>query len=233
LKLTKVKRERASDAVFNLLRASILDQTFLPGERLNVRTLAERLDVSLTPVKDAITRLAVEGLIEIRPRSGTFVSSISPEDIQETLSIRRALECLAAQTILKNMTDEDLAECEEMVALLDRPVNSERERQQHEKKNNEFHLKLVQMSGNKKLIEIYGSLNAHIKIARVHYTSNSWASRLQQERSEHHKILEALITRKQKMLESAINDHIVRASEALVNDVLRSANAKKERPEPK
>lgn len=227
MKLAKVKRERASDAVFHLLRASILDQTFLPGERLNVHSLAEKLEVSLTPVKDAITRLTVEGLIELRPRSGTYVSSISPQDIQETLSIRRALECLAAQTIVKNMTDDDLAECEELVALLDRPVTNERERQQHEKKNNELHLKLVEMSGNRKLIEIYGSLNAHIKMARVHYTSQSWASRLQQERNEHHRILDALRARQPKMLERAIHDHIVRASAALVNDVL--PNTKKGR----
>ena len=223
MKLTKVKRERASDVVFNLLRASILDQTFLPGERLNVHTLAEKLDVSLTPVKDAITRLTMEGLIEIRPRSGTYVSRISPEDLQETLSIRRALECLAAETIVEKMSDDDLAECEELVTLMDRPVNNERERQQHEKKNNDFHLKLIQMSGNKKLIEIYGSLNAHIKIARVHYTSDSWADRLYQERSEHHKIIDALVARNLKMLERAINDHIVRASAALVSDVLGSA----------
>ena len=62
MKFTKVKRERASDSVCNILRESILDQTFLPGQRLDVKLLAEKLDVSLTPIKDAITRLVVEGL---------------------------------------------------------------------------------------------------------------------------------------------------------------------------
>src|SRR6202522_2428569 len=165
VKFTKVKRERASDSVFNIRRESIVDQSFLPGQRLDVKLLAEKLDVSLTPVKDAITRLVVEGLIELRPRSGTYVSLLSAEDVEETLAIRRALECLAAETSPQNLTDSDLAWFEESIVLLER---SEKDRQLHEKRNSEFHLKLVELSKNKKLIETYRSLNAYIKLSRIH-----------------------------------------------------------------
>jgi DNA-binding GntR family transcriptional regulator len=219
VKLTKVKVERASDAVYNMLRESILDQTFRPGERLNVRLLAEKLEVSLTPIKDAVTRLVVEGLIELRPRSGTYVSSLSPGDIQDTLAVRRALERLAAETIFRNMTNEDLDWFEDTVMSLERPVNSTRERQLHEKKNNEFHLRLIELSANKKLIELYNSLNAHMKIARIHYTNDSWAQRLPAERREHRKILEALQAKKIQMLQNALDDHIERATAALVDDL--------------
>lgn len=223
MKLTKVKLERASDAVFNILRESILDQTFRPGERLNVRMLAEKLDVSLTPVKIAITRLVVEGLIELRPRSGTYVSSLSPGDIEDTLAVRRALERLAAETVFQNMTDEDLERFEDTVALLERPVNNGRERQLHEKRNNEFHLRLIELSNNKKLIELYSSLNAHMKIARIHYTNDSWAERLSAECAEHRKILDALHARDARKLQNALDDHITRASTALVQDLKRRA----------
>ena len=216
MKFTKVKRERASDSVFNILRECILDQTFLPGQRLNVKLLAEKLDVSLTPVKDAITRLMVEGLIELRPRSGTYVSLLSPEDVEETLAIRRALECLAAETVPQNLTQTDLDWFEESIVLLER---SEKDRQMHERRNSEFHLKLVELSKNKKLIETYRSLGAYIKVARIHHASNSWVDRVAEERSEHRRILQALKAGNTRALQRALNEHILRASSALVQDL--------------
>ena len=228
MKITKVKRERASDAVIHILRESILDQTFSPGERLDVKMLASKLDVSLTPVKDAINRLVVEGLIELRPRSGTFVSSLSPTDIEETLAVRRALECLAAETVIKNITDEDLADFKDLVEALGCPVESERDRQQHERRNYEFHQRFVELSGNSRIVEIYHKLNAHIKIARVHYASDSWAQRLRAEQAEHRKILDGLEKRNIRTLQRALGEHITRATAALVNDLKRKARAKKE-----
>ena len=216
MKFTKVKRERASDSVCNILRESILDQTFLPGQRLDVKMLAEKLDVSLTPIKDAITRLVVEGLIELRPRSGTYVSLLSPEDVEETLAIRRALECLAAETISQNLKDSDLAWFEEIIVLLER---SEKDRNLHEKRNSDLHLKLVELSKNKKLIETYRSLNAYIKVARIHNASNSWIDRVAAERVEHRKILQALKARNSRALQRALNNHILRASYVLVQDL--------------
>lgn len=218
-KLTKVKLERASDAVFNILRESILDQTFLPGERLNVKVLAEKLEVSLTPVKDAINRLALEGFIELRPRSGTFVARLSPRDVEETLAIRRALEWLAAETAVKNLTESVLDELRELVRILEQPVSTDRERQQHERRNLEFHQRLIEMAGNRKMLEIYSGLNAHVKIARVHYTHEGWSKRLQDEAREHRAILQALEARNVRALQRALNDHIQRASEALVREL--------------
>jgi DNA-binding GntR family transcriptional regulator len=223
VKFTKVKRERASDAVIHILRESILDQTFSPGERIDVKMLAHKLDVSLTPVKDAINRLAVEGLIELKPRSGTFVTSLSPKDVEETLAVRRALECLAAETAVVHVTDEDIADLRAIVEALGRSFGNERDRQQHERKNNEFHQRLLELSGNTKIVEIYANLNAHIKIARVHYTSASWRQRLQAEQAEHRKILDCLEQRNGRALQRALEEHIGRATAALVNDLKRKA----------
>jgi DNA-binding GntR family transcriptional regulator len=220
MKLTKVKRERTSDSVFKILRESILDQTFLPGQRLDVKLLAEKLDVSATPIKDAITRLMVEGLIELRPRSGTFVSVLSPEDIEETLAIRRALECLAAESVPQNFTEDDLAWFEGCIKLLEQ---SESDRPTHERRNIDFHMKLVELSRNKRLIETYRSLGAYIKVARVHYASNSWMNRVAEEREEHRRIVQALKARNVRALQRALNEHILRTSSALIQDITREA----------
>ena len=224
MNITGVKRVRTSDAVFNILRESILDRTFLPGERLDVRALSEKLEVSQTPVKEAITRLVTEGLIEQRPRSGTYVTRLSTDDIKDTLAVRRSLECLAAETIFDSMTEDDLAKLEEMVVLLERPIRNEKERQQHERKNSEFHLRMVELSKNRRLTDIYNNLNAHLKMARVHYSSVFTSQRLQEERIEHRAILAALEARNSSALSSALDHHISRAAEVLISD-LRKAEA--------
>jgi DNA-binding GntR family transcriptional regulator len=219
MNITGVKRVRTSDAVFNILRESILDRTFLPGERLDVRALSAKLEVSQTPVKEAITRLVTEGLIEQRPRSGTYISVLSAEDIKETLAVRRSLECLAAETIFNHMVEDDLAKLEEMVVLLERPIRNDRERQQHERKNTEFHLRIVELSKNRKLMDFYRNLNAHLKMARVHYSSVFTAQRLQEECVEHRTIMSALEARDPAALSGALSHHILRAAEVLIADM--------------
>lgn len=210
---------RASDSVFQILREGILAQTFQPGERLNVHDLAARLGVSLTPVKDAINRLAAEGLIEVKPRSGTFVAAISPDDVIETFEIRAALECLAAERMLAKLTDADVERFRKLTADLEKTVTTEKQRTFHEAKNIEFHALIVELSGNRKLIEMYHSLHAHIQIARIHDTRREWTARMEQERKEHREIFSAIKARDAKRLVSTLNAHINRAARALVGDL--------------
>ncbi len=210
---------RASDSVFQVLREGILAQTFRPGERLNVHDLAARLGVSLTPVKDAINRLAAEGLIEIKPRSGTFVAAISPNDVAETFEIRAALECLAAERMLARITEEDLERFAKLAADLEKPVTTKKQRTFHEARNIEFHALIVELSGNRKLIEMYRNLNAHIQIARIHDTRREWTARMEQERREHREIFAAIKARDRRLLVETLSGHINRAARALVGDL--------------
>ena len=218
-RLPPLPRARASDSVFDILRENILGRGFLPGDRLDVRALANQLDVSLTPVKDALTRLAAEGLIEVRPRSGTFVAELAPEAVGETFEIRRALECLAAQHVVRRVTPELQSRFEAIVTAMERPVSSERDRTEHERKNVELHTLLVEASGNRRLAELYRSLNAHLTIARIHSRRKPDDTRLEQERREHRAILDALAARDAAKLVDALDRHIRRAGDALVEDV--------------
>jgi DNA-binding GntR family transcriptional regulator len=222
--LPRLSRSRASDSVFDILRENILGRGFRPGDRLDVRALADQLGVSATPVKDAINRLAVEGLVEIRPRSGTFVAELAPDAVAETFEIRRALECLAAERVVTQLTPDLLARFRDVVDAMDRPVSTERDRTEHERKNVELHTLLVEASGNRRLTELYRSLNAHLTIARIHSRRRPDDDRLEQERREHRAILEALATRDAAALVSALDRHIRRAGSALVGD-LREARA--------
>ncbi|MPY88745.1 MAG: FCD domain-containing protein [Luteitalea sp.] len=217
--LPKLDRTRASDSVFDVLRERILTRVFRPGQRLDVRALAHQLGVSATPVKDAVNRLAAEGLIEIRPRSGTFVAGLTPQTVAEIFEIRRALECLAAETLGARLTPDLLARFAAIVEALDRPVSTDRERLQHERQNVELHTLLIEASGNRRLAELYRNLNAHLTIARIHLRRRPDQTRLAEERREHHAILEAIESRDAARLVAVLDHHIRRAGQALVEDL--------------
>jgi len=226
-KLSQLKLERAGDLVFQILRESILTELFRPGERLNIKDLRAKLGVSLTPIRDAINRLAAEGLVEIRPRSGTFVTDLSAEEVAETFEIRSALECLAAEKMITRVTAQDIELIRALVADIEQPVTNERERSLHERKNVELHSLIVELSGNRKLVEIYRGLNAHIKIARIHHSREGWTQRIEKEIAEHRAILRAIEERDLQSLIQALRQHIQHASHSLVSDVKKNSKSSK------
>ena len=220
--LPKLDRTRASDSVFEVLRDSILTRVFQPGARLDVKAVATQLGVSPTPVKDAINRLAAEGLIDIRPRSGTYVAEITPQAVAETFEIRRALECLAAETLVPRLTPELDDRFEKLLDALDNPIDDDDSWGLHDDNNIALHLLIVQASGNQRLLELYHSLNAHLTIARIHLRRRPDFARLDQERREHRAIVDALTARDAKRLVEVLGQHIKRAGQALVEDVTRA-----------
>lgn len=215
MELTRIARRRAMDEVYDSLRQAILGHVFRPGDRLQVEEIAEKLGVSLTPVRHAIQQLATEGLIDIQPRSGTYVAKLSQRDVEETSQIRCALECLAGDLAVERITPKELHDIETVIRDMERPVESEEDRKRHEADNRRFHILLVRASGNQRLAEMYESLNAHLQIARVHSEEQDWQSRLTQERGEHEEIFRALEAGNGKRLRKALTAHIYRAKDAL------------------
>lgn len=220
VELTHIGRRRATDEVYDILRRRILQHLFAPGERLNIDEIAKKLGVSLTPVRHAIQQLAAEGLIEIRPRSGTFVATLSTDDIAETFDIRRALECLAAETAVARIGAEDLARLKQLVASLKKAIHNEEDLKRHEAANSEFHMILLEAAGNRRLVEMYEGLKAHLQIGRVHSaTGADLRLRLAEEQAEHEEILAAVTARDRNRLVAALARHIDRAKNALIGSL--------------
>ncbi len=227
MKLRRLTRKRATDEVYETLRDAILNRVFKPGERLQVDEIAERLGVSLTPVRHAIQQLATEGLIEIKPRSGTFVATLSIEDIEATFDVRIALECLAAEKAVEHLLAGDLQKLEELLDVLRRPVTNEETLRKHEKANSELHLLLVEAAENRRLTEIYKGLNAHLTIARIHAAeqhageeqapAQERARRFAVEQAEHDAIVGALRDRDLPRMQAAVRAHIGRAKQSLMD----------------
>jgi len=224
--LTPLKRERATDAVYGALRKAILDGLLRPGERLDVAELAEKLGVSLTPLRHAVQMLLVEGLVEVRPRSGTFVAGVSAEDVRDTFDVRCALECLAAELAIERITREEIRRMKKLLQEMARPIRTARDRDAHATRNSEFHLILLRAAGNRRLLALYEDLHAHIQIARIHAADKEWPVRLEQERAEHRAIVAALEKRDLPRLIEALRRHILRARDSLVAAVEAKQPAK-------
>jgi len=231
LELARISRERAVDAVYKALRQAILGSLIRSGERLNVEELARKLGVSLTPVRHAIQQLATEGLVEVRPRGGTFVASLTPQDVEETFDLRCALECLAAERAMRRITPQDLRHLGQILESLRMPVRTEEDQKNHERANVEFHMVLIRAAGNRRLLEMYEALNAHIKIARIHASDADWPTRLQEEQSEHEAIVSALENKRTAELVQALRKHIYRARDSLMAAIKENSLSAQRNPE--
>ena len=106
LKLGNYKPLR--ELVFDALREAILSGTLKPGDRLMEVQLAEEMGVSRTPVREAIRKLELEGLVVMVPRKGAYVSGLSLKDAADLFEIRQSLEGLAASLAAERITDEEI-----------------------------------------------------------------------------------------------------------------------------
>ena len=145
------------DVVFNTLREAILKGDLEPGERLMEIALAQKLGVSRTPIREAIRKLELEGLVVMTPRKGAVVAEITLEDLTDVLEVRKNLEELAVVLSCKKSTREDIEEmcrCNEAFkkALLsdDLTVMAEADVT--------FHDVIYKTTGNKRLIQILNNL---------------------------------------------------------------------------
>lgn len=221
--LAKIEQRRAVDEVYERLREAILTKQFSPGQRLDTEAIAQQLGVSLTPVRSAIELLAADGLVDVQPRSGTFVTTLSAKDVEDTLDIRCALECLAAEKAVARLTKADIEKARRFLKLLAKPIRDEQDSHDHENANSQLHELLIEASGNRILAEMYKKLNAHLTIARLHSRAPDWRDRIRQEQSEHEEIVSAMERRDRAALVDALRRHILRAEASLLAGIEKSS----------
>jgi GntR family transcriptional regulator, rspAB operon transcriptional repressor len=216
-----INKARISDQVYDYLRGEILTGRFAPGQRLNLEELVERLKISKMPVKEAIGRLAVDGLLDVQAQRGTFVSRIDPRELQETFAVRCALEVLAGELAVEHIKKSDLEKLNKLIAEMEQST-SQTDVGRHLELNFQFHGLLVELSDNRKLIEMYHRLRTPIQIAGIHYRSETWVERVAQEQKEHRAIVRALQQKDAEAVTRAIREHLKRGGTSLLDDVKRS-----------
>lgn len=193
------------DVVFNTLREAILKGDFAPGERLMEKQLAERMGVSRTPIREAIRKLELEGLVIMVPRKGAEVARITGKDISDVLEVRATLEALAVKLACKKMSDQELKDLEVVNDAFKKAADSKDVKTLIEK-DVEFHDIIFHSSDNEKLIQIINNLREQIYRFRVEYIykMTSYDGLV----SEHEEIVKAMIARKGKDASNIAQEHI-------------------------
>ena len=223
---TLIDVSNINEKVYNYIKSNIINYNYPPGYNLNLNQLSELLGVSPTPIKDALFRLAGEGLVEIAPRKGTYVKDVTLADIHEILQTRIILETAAVEAITASLTDEQVGRFEDLFRQMisfRAGESDEASYKAYMERDSEFHLLFFQIMGNQRLLNIYRNLNAHIQIVRFrlldrrgkHVTTDQ----------EHAMILEALRERNPARAKEAVRRHLLSLDAALT--VLRSGGPAK------
>ncbi len=215
--LRPVVRTRLSDQAYEALRDSILRRELLPGRRLDLDDLHQRLVVSRTPLKEAINRLATEGLVTVVPRRGSYVTELTPEGVAERFDARQVLEIGAVDQIVANLTEEHVDHLRQLYAewhSLITPDGAISDYFRFLDKDREFHRSTIFVTGNHLLLEVYDGLNLNLQMAVVFYPMQD--RRLDAVDQEHRQILESLEARDKRALKSAIRNHIQGSKRALI-----------------
>ena len=193
----------AVDAVYEVLRRSILDGELPPGHRLRSDVLANELKVSRTPVREALRKLETEGLVDAS-RSGLVVRQSSEEDLVEIFYLREALEGMAARLAAENATR---AEIDELHALFEdmEAVAGRGDIALVRKLTGEFHLLVCRASHNKRLIQSLQGLLDHVRQAQSStlYMPGRPADALK----EHRALLRAIEKRDPDLAETLARQH--------------------------
>ena len=212
----------ATDAVYNTLRQHILSGQFAPGQRLDMSELERQLGVSRSPIKDAINRLANEGIVEVQSRRGTFVTAMSQQRLQENFEVRAILSVGCCRGVVERISDEEIRHVQSLMdhmqTLIDRP-DWQSQLPVYLTIDRQFHHSIVSAARNERLIELYEQNTIHLVIARIRtfYTRDE----VMESHEDHIKIAAALEARNAELLAHHTDAHIRRAQAAALRNLQR------------
>lgn len=203
-----------AEAVYLQLRHQIINLELPPGERLSEARLAKAFGVSRSPVKEALRRLADEGLVRIRPQYGSFVAPISLAQALEFLEIRMLLEPHAARRAAVNLSDDELEHLQHVFDQIEAyPPSTAEHAAAVWRADDELHRLIAQGCGNREILRILTS--NHDRINRIRRATARYSHRLPSSLSEMKTILAALKGRDPDGASEAMRLHLANLQAAV------------------
>lgn len=192
--------------VFNTIREGILSGRYGENEELKENAIGTELGVSRTPVREALRQLELEGLVNIVPNRGAYVTGISEKDIHDIYTIRSYLEGLCARWACRCITEEQLDEIEEVIFLSEFHAEKGHYDQVVEL-DSRFH-KLVYAACGSKILE-HELTDFHHYVERIRKITLSRPERAGRSNAEHKAILNAIRQRDEVLAEKLAHQHII------------------------
>ena len=193
------------DVVFNTLRQAILRGELKPGERLMEIQLANKLGVSRTPIREAIRKLELEGLVLMIPRKGAEVAEITEKNMLDVLEVRRALEELAVKLACERITEEEIQELKDAADAFQK-ILSAKDITKIAEADEAFHDVIFKSTGNDRLIQLLNSLREQMYRSRLEYLKREEYH--PQLLEEHQQIIDRITRKDQSEAAELIDRHI-------------------------
>ena len=204
------------DVVFNTLRQAILTGELKPGERLMEIHLANRLGVSRTPIREAIRKLELEGLVTMVPRKGAEVAQITEKSMNDVLEVRRALDALCAELACDRITDDALENlgraCDDFEAAV-----KTKDTKKIAQADVALHDIIVRATGNQRLIQLINNLSEQMYRYRFEYIKD--ASRHETLVEEHRIIYQSIVSKDKETAAAAARTHIDNQEKAIIRQI--------------
>ena len=204
------KRQPISSVVAEALREAIFRGVFKRGEPLRQDAIAKQFSVSQVTVREALRLLADEGVVQIAPRRGAIVASLSPDEVEEIVELRIALESLLLERAIPRLGEEDFAAAEKIVRRLDktRTMNDQLTL------NIEFHGCLYAKAGRPRALALYDRLRLSFEpYLRLLWARSDYKSHSQ---TDHRKILALCKERNAKSAQSVLAEHITKTGKEIL-----------------
>lgn len=204
------------DVVFNTLRKAILTGELKPGERLMEIHLANKLGVSRTPIREAIRKLELEGLVIMIPRRGAEVAQITEKSLKDVLEVRRALDALCVELACDRISAEEQEQlkkaCDEFVR-----ATETKDATIIAKADVAFHDIIVQATGNQRLIQLINNLSEQMYRYRFEYIKDE--IRHDSLIEEHKIIYESIVKRDKKKAADTAKLHIDNQEKSIIRQI--------------
>jgi DNA-binding GntR family transcriptional regulator len=207
------------------LRQMLVEGAIAPGAKLNERELCELLQVSRTPLREAIKMLASEGLVELLPHRGAIAVALDEQAVRDTFEVMGGLEALSGELAAERITDEELAEIRathyEMLAAYTR-----RDLSNYYRLNAQIHRAINAAAKNPVLSATYDRINARLQALR--FRSNQDGAKWKNAMREHEQMMEALAARDAAAMRKVLASHLQNKLDVVLELLHASQPARKE-----
>lgn len=204
------------DVVFNTLRQAILTGDLKPGERLMEIHLANRLGVSRTPIREAIRKLELEGLVTMIPRRGAEVAQITEKSMNDVLEVRRFMDALCVELACERISETETEALKSACDSFEQAVKT-KDVKKIAQADVALHDIIVQATGNRRLVQLINNLSEQMYRYRFEYIKDS--SQHGRLIEEHRIIYEAIVKKDKKTASEAAKLHIDNQEKAIIRQI--------------
>ncbi len=202
-------RPNLREQIYDVLKELIITGQIKPGEKINEETVASMLHVSRTPIRETLVRLEYEGIVEIKPRKGAYVVSISKKRIMDIMNVREILEGLITRLAVENMTDElsnRIRRTLKTQASIVAEAKGEKRLLKATDVDAELHSIFLEGCGNDLARSMMETINLHLQFIR--WRTVVLPGRMEKTYHEHVKIMEAVEKGDADLAEKLMRDHV-------------------------